>query len=218
MHLSLLCCISHSPHFVSITVGGILYKVLWVFVLKSYTGGICDHRRSSSMDKRLAPSRNTTNFCGTSISPVVLYSKIHILVCGPQCCESLVASLLKKQLKTGKKKSITCLIISVEWIQGCIAFTTLCFKFLYQSNTQFCHVLSTHSFELGRKLLLEINIWTLEVTVNILSIVHSSFVWNCAHLNDFHCLFISFRKEVNLVKSWKVTVKWYLGKSVNVFK
>lgn len=130
-----------------------LQNVLQVFVLKSSTstGVIHSHRKSSNMGKRLGPFRKATDFCGSRILPVVVYSKIYILVYGTQWCKNLIASLLEKQLKTGQiHNRINHLheICRVAFL-SLLSVSSFCISHL---TTQFCCVLFTHSSDLGRKI------------------------------------------------------------------
>jgi len=55
------------------------------------------------MGKRLAPFGKATDLCGTRFSPVVVYSKVYVLVYGSHCCKNLTALHLEKQLKTERQ-------------------------------------------------------------------------------------------------------------------
>lgn len=115
--------------------------------------------------------------------------------------------LLEKQLK--RERQIHSMFNNPHEIFR-VAFLSLFYMSSFcisHLSTQFCCVLFTHSSDLERKIATPRS-KCLDIGGSyefFLSILHCSFIWNCAHLHDFHCLYISFRKKVNLVsteRSW----------------
>lgn len=146
-----------------------------MFVLKSGTsmGVIHYHRKSTNMGKRLTPLRNDTDSSDTRISPVVVYSKIYILVYDPQCCNNWIVPLLEKQLE--RERPIHGMFNNPHEI-----FRVVFLSLVYVSNfcishlsTQFCCVLFTHSSDLERKVATPRS-KCLDMGVNYEFFIHSS--------------------------------------------
>lgn len=160
------------------------------------TGLIHNHRKSSNKGKMLAPFRNATHFCGTRVSP---YSKIYVLVYGPQYFTNLTVSVLEKQLRIKRQIHSRC---NNPIEISSVAFLSLIWEssfYIGHLCTQFHHICFTCSSDLGKERAVPSSksLGTGGNCMNLLSVLHCSreTVHTCM---TFIAFSISLMKEVNV--------------------